>query len=73
MQYVIEQDRVTEVDYLIGDDAYKKSWVSDRRERWGLVAYNPKTASGLLGLGRELTGRTVHYLMRLLTGKKDVR
>lgn len=73
MQYVIEQDRVTEVDYLIGDDAYKKSWVSDRRERWGLVAYNPKTASGLLGLGRELTGRTAHYLMRLLTGKKDVR
>jgi Acetyltransferase (GNAT) domain len=40
MEHVLEVDKVTEVDYLIGDDAYKKSWMSDRRERWGLVAFN---------------------------------
>ncbi len=59
MQHVIDKDRVVEVDYLIGDDAYKQSWVSHRRERWGLVAYNPKSISGLLGLGREMLGRAL--------------
>ncbi len=59
MQHVFENDRVTEIDYLIGDDPYKKSWMSHRRERWGLVAYNPKSISGLFGLAREVLGRTL--------------
>lgn len=57
MQYVFQIDKVSEVDYLIGDDPYKKQWMSHRRERWGIVAYNPRTVSGLLGLVRELLGR----------------
>ena len=59
MQHVMEQDRVAEIDYLIGDDAYKKSWMNQRRERWGLIAYNPRSLAGLLGLVRELAGRTL--------------
>lgn len=59
MEYVIEQDKVREVDYLIGDDPYKKTWMSDRRERWGIMAYNPRTMAGLAGAGRELLGRFV--------------
>lgn len=47
MRYVLDIDKVTEVDYLIGDDNYKKDWVSHRRERWGLSAYNPFTFGGL--------------------------
>jgi CelD/BcsL family acetyltransferase involved in cellulose biosynthesis len=35
MEYVIDQDHVTEVDYLIGDDAYKKDWMSCRRGALG--------------------------------------
>ena len=62
MQHVMEQDRVVEVDYLIGDDVYKKSWMSDRRERWGLIAYNPRSIAGLLGLGRELAGRALKFV-----------
>jgi predicted ATP-grasp superfamily ATP-dependent carboligase len=57
MQHVFEQDCVSEVDYLIGDDLYKKQWMSHRRERWGIVAYNPKTFMGALGLIREILGR----------------
>ena len=57
MQHVLEVDQVREVDYLIGDDSYKKAWVSHRRERWGIIAYNPRSIRGLAGLGREVLGR----------------
>lgn len=38
MAHVIDQDRVHEVDYLMGDDAYKQDWMTHRRERIGLLA-----------------------------------
>lgn len=59
MEHVIENDSVDEVDYLTGDDPYKKGWMSGRRERWGIMAYNPRTIGGALGLAKELLGRTL--------------
>lgn len=56
LEDAIESDRVVEVDYLIGDDAYKKTWMSHRRERHGIVAYDPTTPRGLLGLVRQVVG-----------------
>lgn len=41
MRHVIDTDRVREVDYLTGDDPYKRLWMSHRRELWGLAAYDP--------------------------------
>lgn len=64
MQYVIEVDQVEEVDYLIGDDTYKKIWMSHRRERWGIVAYNPRTFKGLFGLSREMLGRSAKWVLK---------
>ena len=57
MKYVIENDQVVEVDFLIGDDKYKKIWMSDRRERWGIVAYNPTKIIGVALLSKEVLGR----------------
>ena len=37
MEYVIDMDKVTEIDFLSGNDAYKKDWMSERRERFTLV------------------------------------
>lgn len=54
MEHVIEKDGVSEVDYLTGDDPYKKSWMSHRRERWGIIAYNPKSISGFFGIAKEV-------------------
>ena len=34
MEYVIDTDRVNEVDFLTGNDAYKQDWMSERRERF---------------------------------------
>lgn len=63
MQHVIEADFVAEVDFLIGDDKYKQLWMSHRRERWGIIAYNPRTVLGCLLLIKELAGRTIKPLV----------
>ena len=47
MAHVIEQDGVSTVDYLTGDDNYKRDWMSTRRERRGIAAYNTGTPPGL--------------------------
>jgi CelD/BcsL family acetyltransferase involved in cellulose biosynthesis len=59
MEHALDKDKVSEVDYLVGDDPYKKAWMSHRRERWGLVAYNPRSLRGLSGLARQAAGRAV--------------
>jgi hypothetical protein len=66
MEHVIEKDHVTEVDFLIGDDPYKKTWMSHRRERWGIIAYNPRTWYGMIGLSREVASRTIKVVGRFL-------
>lgn len=71
MQHAIEQDHVREIDYLIGDDAYKKAWVSQRRERWGIVAYNPRKLAGLIGAARESLGRTAKAVRSRLNLRRD--
>ena len=40
MEHVIDVDRVEEVDFLSGDDLYKRDWMSHRRERHTIVALN---------------------------------
>lgn len=66
MEYVLNSDHVTEVDFLTGDDPYKKTWMSHRRERWGIIAYNPATIRGMLGLSKEILGRTLRpYIRRI--------
>lgn len=47
MRHVIDVDRVREVDFLSGDDPYKRDWMSHRRERWGIAAFNLRTLPGL--------------------------
>jgi len=70
MQHALDIDRVHEVDYLTGDDAYKKDWMSARRERWGMVAFNPRTPRGLLEaawhFGTRATKRTLGAARRLV-------
>lgn len=34
MEYVINTDKVKEIDFLTGNDAYKQDWMSERRERF---------------------------------------
>jgi len=43
---LIDQDKVTEVDFLSGDDTYKKDWMSHRRQRYGLLIINRRSITG---------------------------
>lgn len=43
----LDVDRVHEVDYLSGDDAYKREWMTHRRQRFRVTACNPRTCRGL--------------------------
>lgn len=57
MQHALDVDKVSEVDYLSGDDAYKKDWMSHRRERWGIMAFNLRTVKGLMQATGHIGGR----------------
>jgi CelD/BcsL family acetyltransferase involved in cellulose biosynthesis len=71
MEQAIDVDRVREIDYLIGDDPYKATWMSQRRERWGLIAYDPLTLRGLLGLMRQMLGEARRRLQRRAAPRAD--
>jgi predicted ATP-grasp superfamily ATP-dependent carboligase len=62
MRHVIDVDRVETVDYLSGDDEYKRDWMSHRRERRGLVAFNMRTARGIAAAARHFGGRLLRRL-----------
>lgn len=36
MEYVIDTDKVEEIDFLTGNDSYKQDWMSERRVRYAL-------------------------------------
>jgi len=57
MEQVLDVDKVADVDYLIGDDPYKQTWMSHRRERQGLIAYNLLTIAGMAGWIKAMAAR----------------
>ncbi len=56
IEHSLEQDRVTTIDYLSGDDPYKQTWMSGRRERVGLIACNLRSPRGVLLAAYEYAG-----------------
>jgi hypothetical protein len=65
MHHVIDVDQVREVDYLTGDDAYKRDWMSHRRERWGIIAFNLHTVRGAMLALCHFGGRAVKRCFRI--------
>lgn len=57
MRHAMDVDRVQEVDYLSGDDAYKADWMAQRRERVGLLAFDQRHPMGWVQAARHGLGR----------------
>ena len=70
-RHALDEDRVVEIDYLSGDDAYKQSWMTERRERVGLIACNPRTPRGLMISAAEFAGE-VRGQWRLRAGAPPI-
>jgi CelD/BcsL family acetyltransferase involved in cellulose biosynthesis len=69
MQHVIDVDHVRIVDYLSGDDDYKRMWMSHRREFWGILAFNPRSLRGLAQIVRHVGGRLGKRTLRRITSR----
>ena len=59
MRHVIDVDKVEIVDYLTGEEDYKKKWMSDRRERWGIIAFNAHSFRGFVFGITQIWGRII--------------
>jgi CelD/BcsL family acetyltransferase involved in cellulose biosynthesis len=68
IKHALEVDRVVEIDYLTGDDAYKQSWMTKRRERVGLLLCNPRTLRGLARAAAEFSGEVRQRLRGRTSG-----
>ena len=64
MREAMDVDGVHRIDYLCGDDGYKRQWMSARRERWGIRVHNPRALRGLVGASR---ASAVNLASRVLT------
>jgi len=71
MEQVLDVDRVREVDYLTGDDKYKQDWMTHRRERWGILAMNPRTLRGTIAIARHVGGRAVKRSLQAIPARKQ--
>jgi len=54
-KYAIDNDRVTTIDYVQGDELYKKDWTPQRRERKEIIVYNDS-----------MKGRYLHFVNNTL-------
>jgi len=67
MRHAIDVDQVEVIDYLTGDDPYKKDWMSERRQMTGIMAYRPSFKGRLLTLGYKIK----NIIKRLARSKQD--
>jgi len=64
IRHVLDVDRVHEIDFGRGDDPFKQLWMSQRREHWGVLAFNRATPRGLLAAARHLGGGRLARALR---------
>ena len=63
LRHVIEIDGVTCIDFLTGDDAYKRDWMTERREKLEMRAFDRRSVIGRAAFVR--TARVAPALARL--------
>jgi hypothetical protein len=70
---LIETEGVRELDFGRGDDAYKQLWVTERRQRMGVMVTDPWHPAGMLELARQGAARGKRLLRRMLQPTDGMR
>jgi len=70
LEHVLDVDNVHEIDFGSGDDAYKKTWLPLRRERWGILAMNPRTPAGCKLIAQHVGGRAAKKAWHFVRGQR---
>lgn len=68
IEHVIDHDGVHTIDFLTGDDVYKRDWMSERCEKVRLTVFDPRSPGGWWeGPGRERVRPRVRGLLKRLS------
>jgi CelD/BcsL family acetyltransferase involved in cellulose biosynthesis len=57
LRHLLDNEHVGQIDFGRGDDAYKKDWAVERRQRVGVLLVNPWRPTGVVALLRHAAGR----------------
>jgi CelD/BcsL family acetyltransferase involved in cellulose biosynthesis len=57
LRHLLDQEKVTEIDFGRGDDDYKQGWAAQRRQRIGLLLVDPWRPSGVWQIVIHMLGR----------------
>ncbi|HBK05537.1 MAG TPA: GNAT family N-acetyltransferase [Acetobacteraceae bacterium] len=57
LRHLLDNEKVTQIDFGRGDDDYKKGWATDRRQRIGVLLANPWSVNGALQLALHAAGK----------------
>ena len=57
LRHLLDEEHVRRIDFGRGDDAYKRDWAVERRQRVGLLLVNPWHPAGFAALLRHAAGR----------------
>jgi CelD/BcsL family acetyltransferase involved in cellulose biosynthesis len=71
LRFLIEQEGIASFDFGRGDDAYKRLWAGERRQRLGLLVADWRHPRGLAALLRHQAGRMRAGLRVLYPGPRS--
>ena len=71
-KYLIDVDKVNEIDNLKGDEPYKKDWTPKRRERRGILIFNDNLRGGFISFLMKNILPVVEENQYLLSAKNKI-
>jgi len=72
-EQALDVDHILELDYGVGDEAYKRDWMTEVRMIEGVVAFNLRTAAGLVRAIAELGRRLWRSIRRKILDRPSER